>query len=425
MDLLLSFLAVVISLAIWPGSDPFELPKLIAASILLCMAVLCRLGYGLKKPLSPQRLGIEGFEVVADASVDSETKHHLAFSFLAVLIASLVSVIANGFSKSTWLGSEAGADGLLSISLGMLTTLLVAGNNKKSILLTWLTGCTIAALYGIIQRLGLDPVLWQGDNLTALTYRVFGTLGNPSFLAMLLSMAIPIGLILTSELQARKRALAVAATLIIAFTLPLTMSRVGIISGMVGIAGVWIWSKTRQHPIMIATSLSLLIGMMASGIRAPESATGRFADLSDPTRGSVAVRVELYKAGIEAAMAKPLFGWGPGNTTKALRQSENATLTDAQKNNPSVHNLFLDALVQRGILGLFATIWFWIAAAQVICASREPLVRVGIGFGGVAFLLNSMVGFTTVGPWLSICLLLGLATASIDAEPVAVRREPR
>lgn len=402
MDLLFSFLAVVISLAIWPGSDPFELPKLIAASTLLVAIAIYRWNQS-KNHEKPQP------ELVADASTSKTANHSLVLPSIALLASFCLSILANGITKTSFQGSEASADGLISALIGLVAIFLVAGTSKKTILLTWLVGCTIAALYGIIQRLGLDPVPWQGDNLTALTYRVFGTLGNPSFLAMLLSMAIPIGLILTSELLARKRTLAVAATLIIAFTLPLTMSRIGIVAGMVGISGVWIWSKGSQRPIMIATCLSLLIGFLASGIGAPESATGRFADLGDPTRGSVAVRVELYKAGIEAAMAKPLFGWGPGSTTKALSQSERSTLTDAQKNNPSVHNFFLDALVQRGILGLFATIWFWIAAAQVICSSRESIVRVGIGLAAVAFLLNSLVGFTTVGPWLSMCLLLGLA----------------
>lgn len=412
MDLLVSSLALVISLAIWPGSDPFELPKLIAASILLIATATYRLS----------RLARRGAVVVANTSARQKAKLSRFLPSISLLLTYILSIVANGANRTSGLGSEASADGLVALLIGLSTIFLVAGTNKKSILFTWLIGCTIAALYGIIQRLGLDPIPWQGENLSALSYRVFGTLGNPSFLAMLLSMAIPIGLVLVSELQSRRRTLAIVATLIIAFTLPLTMSRIGIIAGTAGIVGVWIWSKNKHLPVMVATCLCLLIGFLTSGIGAPESATGRFTDLGSPTRGSVAVRVELYKAGIEAAMAKPLLGWGPGNTTKALRQSENSTLTDSQRNNPSVHNLLLDALVQRGILGLFATIWFWVAAAQVIYTSKEKLVRVGIGLALIAYTLNSLVGFSTVGPWLSICLLLGLAMANTDAGRVAVAR---
>ena len=236
MDLLVSFLAVVISLAIWPGSDPFELPKLLAASTLLVAMTFCYLNRSVKKNgLQP--------------SVETGASSHKAASTLitpslVLLLTFILSILVNGTTRRTFLGSEASADGIVALLIGLSTIFLVAyANKKRSILLAWLVGCAIAALYGITQRLGLDPIPWQGENLAALNYRVFGTLGNPSFLAMLLSMAIPIGLILTSELQARKRTLAIVATLITAVTLPLTMSRIGIIAGIVGISVVWLWSK--------------------------------------------------------------------------------------------------------------------------------------------------------------------------------------
>ncbi len=470
---LISLLALFISLAIWPGSDPFELPKLIAASILLVGAALCRLGRYYKrnfhpptpssktnhlekgaKPLSPRRsgrkrLGIEGFELVQDSDLDGKDPTSIEgyqprgdykkpaspgpflqdeplgergagpslwLPSIALLASFLISAIANGFSQTSWLGSEAGADGIWAVLVGLATIFVVAGANRTVVLSAWLAGCALAAIYGLAQRLGLDPIPWHGDNLSALSYRVFGTLGNPSFLAMLLSMAIPVGLMLAWERRGAGRFLAIAATLLVSFTLPLTMSRIGIVAGLVGLGAVWVWSRRLEPQRHSGTTLaplaclvSILAGFLVSGIGAPESATGRFADLAEPSKGSVGVRMELYRAGIEVAMVKPLLGWGPGNTAKALHHSEQAALTERQRYNPSFHNLFLDALAQRGIIGLFATLWFLMTIWQTVAANPNRPVRIGIGFALLAFLLNSLVGFSTVGPWLSACLLIGLA----------------
>lgn len=400
MNFLASILALVISLAIWPGSDPFEIPKLVVASTLLIGIALLKLST--KSQSSFRRTG------------DQRALGTLLLPGMALLASYLLSTMASGFSRTSWLGSEAGADGLWAALVGLATVFLVAGTHRRLVLSAWIAGCALAALYGIAQRLGLDPIPWHGENLSALNYRVFGPLGNPSFLAMLLSMGIPVGLLLAIELKGSGRRAVIFAVAVISFTLPLTMSRIGIFAGILGVAEVWLF-VSRSRPsrggtfIPLVCSLFLFLGFLASGIEAPQSAAGRFAELGDPSRGSVAVRVELYRAGIEASMAKPLLGWGPGNTVKALKQSTSASLTEEQRYNPSFHNFLLDALVQRGAFGLFATVWFIVAAAQLIRSSKEPLVRAGIGYAAIAFLVNSLVGFATVGPWFSMCLLLGLA----------------
>ncbi|MDD5629772.1 MAG: hypothetical protein PHU21_11950, partial [Elusimicrobia bacterium] len=54
------------------------------------------------------------------------------------------------------------------------------------ILASW----SIVVLYGLLQRLGLDPFIWKG----AFGARVFSTMGNPNFLAAFLLVCTPLAL---------------------------------------------------------------------------------------------------------------------------------------------------------------------------------------------------------------------------------------
>ncbi len=59
-------------------------------------------------------------------------------------------------------------------------------------------------------------------------------------------------------------------------------------------------------------------------------------------------RIEIWKKSIETAIKNPLFGVGPGNFPVAL----NEEIFNAKK-GASAHNLYLQFLVENGLLGLF------------------------------------------------------------------------
>ncbi|HSI72776.1 MAG TPA: O-antigen ligase family protein, partial [Fimbriimonas sp.] len=186
--------------------------------------------------------------------------------------------------------------------------------------------------------------------------------------------------------------------------LSLTMSRAGISMGLLGlILGGFLLPSKRVFAVIGVTAM--LGGLLASGWNAPTSASRRFEQVGG---GSSIVRLELYGAGVRAFAEKPLVGWGPGNVRQALVSDSAANLTESERLNPSYHNLFLDSAAQRGILGLFGTIWFLILVAKDLAKKRET----ALALSGLAFLGCVLVGFTTVGPWLSVCLLVGLASHS-------------
>jgi hypothetical protein len=356
--------------AVWPLPDPFELPKLICAVVGLLPCL---------QWLKPQ------------ASRYSAPLLALAVSFI---VPCLVSRSWQGF----WWGSEAVADGFVAFALGALLLLVSqsAPVNRDLVLRAWLLGATAAGAYAICQRFVGDPIPWdirEAGNLDALTYRPFGFLGNPSFLAMILAMALPLCLLL-------KGRLGLVALAICGFALTLTMSRAGIAMGaLVLILAAWKLENGKGWLLLGLSAMAL--GGLASSWNAPTSTAERFKRIET---GSTQVRLELYRAGFRAFREKPIQGWGPGHTATALLSAE-SNLRESERLNPSFHNVLLDAAVQRGLLGLFATLWFAVVAAQELIRSRQ----VALGLSALAYLGCLLVGFATVGPWLSLCLLLGLA----------------
>ena len=371
----LAFVAISCSVAIWPAADSFERPKLACAII----GIIAGLFFG--------RPAIRGPYTAPLCAMGA-----------SFVLPCLVSGSWNGF----WWGSEAVADGFVGFIVGALLLLTAQASqaNRPVVLGAWLVGAILAATYGIVQRFLGDPIPWdvrEAGILDALVYRPFSFLGNPSFLAIVLAMALPICLVVP-------RRLGVIGLLVCGFALSLTMSRAGISMGLLGlILGGFLLPSKRVFAVIGVTAM--LGGLLASGWNAPTSASRRFEQVGG---GSSIVRLELYGAGVRAFAEKPLVGWGPGNVRQALVSDSAANLTESERLNPSYHNLFLDSAAQRGILGLFGTIWFLILVAKDFAKKRET----ALALSGLAFLGCVLVGFTTVGPWLSVCLLVGLASHS-------------
>ncbi|MBZ0214259.1 MAG: O-antigen ligase family protein [Nitrospirae bacterium] len=325
----------------------------------------------------------------SERSVDRQ----VSAAFGALLVSFVVSILATGPSPTILWGSEARADGLICAVVGLLV-FAAASRSGSWLLPWWIGGLTVAAVYALVQKLGLDPVPWGIDHVPALTYRPFATLGSPSFLAIGLAMGLP-ALLLWSG-----RWWAVMLGMVFAVALLLTMSRAGIAAGVVGLSLAGLGTGQRPRAAFVgAVVLGLVLGAVWSGVGAPTSTARRF----EADGGSARVRVELAASGLRALASSPAVGIGPGATAEWLASDRRANLTDHQRRNPSFHNWLLDAGAQRGILGLFATLWLVLAAGAV---ARGPLAGTL-----AAFLIGVSFGFPTTATWLAACMLLGVVSS--------------
>ncbi len=362
-------MAFGLSVAVWPGADAFELPKL----ALVVGALAASVPHLLK----------------SDRSVDRQVMG----AFGALLVSYVVSIAATGPSLTMLWGSEARADGLICTSVGVLV-FVAASRSGPWLLPLWIGGLAVATVYALVQKFGFDPVPWSTDHVPALAFRPFSTYGSPSFLAIGLAMG------LATLLLWKDRRWVMLLGALFAVALALTMSRAGIAAAVAGllVAGF----RTGQRPraaFVGAVVLGLVLGAAWSGTGAPTSTARRFESDS----GSAKVRVELAASGLRAFASSPLVGVGPGATSMWLASDRRANLTDHQRRNPSFHNWFLDAAAQRGVLGLFATVWLIFASAL---AARGPLAG-----ALAAFLVGVSFGFPTTATWLAACLLLGVVSS--------------
>lgn len=102
----------------------------------------------------------------------------------------------------------------------------------------------------------------------------------------------------------------------------------------------------------------------ALGLAGAISLAGPHTSLSDrlQERGPVKFRMEIYEAGWQMFLLKPVAGWGSVAMTNEL----NRRISDFHQENFYFHNTYLEIVVQYGVAGLVLYVW-------VIC----DLFRVG------------------------------------------------
>ena len=108
---------------------------------------------------------------------------------LAYLIATLFSVTP----RISWLGSYQRLQGTYStFSYIVIFASMVANLRKRSqvdrLITTAVLSSLPVALYGVLQRYGIDPVPWGGDT----TRRIAANMGNSIFVAAYLIMVFPL-----------------------------------------------------------------------------------------------------------------------------------------------------------------------------------------------------------------------------------------
>ncbi len=393
-----SALGAIVPIAIYPGPDAFERPKLIAGTVGLLTLVALR------------------------AVTLRRNAPWLSAALWICFLGALFPALQSGTLAREWWGSEAGADGVFALGLGAFFATFKIANSATFLNNGLVAGTFFACLYAILQRVGLDPIPWSGSGLSALQYRPFGTLGNPSFLAFQICLMLPFVLEELIKGSPAKRRFVLVAGVVLLSALGLTMSRIGIITAcgvLVVHTIVAVRAKVESKAILGCAAI-LIASCVFSGWNAPISAVGRFEKLSQVAEGSLGVRQELWKAGLESAKSPSLLGKA-ALLIPVYLQTAPGNLTPQQRANPSFHNLILDAVHQRGLLGLFGLLLFILSAiAEVQKLPRGAARRL---FALVLFvaLAHTAVGFFTVGPWLTFCLLLGSVLDSSHGGDMTVK----
>jgi len=319
---------------------------------------------------------------------------------------------------------------LLGLALGgavLLGTLLAARRRAAA---WWLCGAVVAAFagsaaYGLFQQyLGSDQVLAfpkrPGVGVT-------GTFLNRSHMAAGAGMALALALSMTGCTLRTEGArlygiLLAAAAVLLAATIPLTNSRMGLASGAVGVVALGLLgARAARWPLwgralVVVAALGAAGGGVAWAVKEVPALRERFA-LQMQTKGAWDVRFPAWESTLRLAARYPVLGTGVGSYEVAIHETQDARNPDELV---YAHSEPLHLLAEGGVLGLFlgALLAAGVVAAAVRAADSEDssvrMLACGCGGALAVLLAGCVTEFHLHVP------ALGIAAAVVAAVPSAI-----
>lgn len=261
----------------------------------------------------------------------------------------------------------------------------------KNLIYLFLFSATIASLYGLYQYVygDLYSQAWLDKNMfESIKMRVYSTFENPNVFGEYLLLVVPINLaLLFEEKKILKKILVFGMLGVNALALILTFSR-----------GCWLGILFAVAILLIIIDRRfILLGILAlilAPFVLPETIITRFTSIGNMGDTSTSYRVAIWMGTI--AMLKDYWfsGIGLGITSfNKVYPIYAYAGTTAQHS----HNLYLQLVVENGIMGLviFTGIIYNFFKETIISLTKsKKMILAGIVTGMIGFLIQSMTDHT-------------------------------
>ena len=188
-------------------------------------------------------------------------------------------------------------------------------------------------------------------------FRPSGATPDPIGLGQVLALCIPMTVALSASLRRRIWALAaVAMAGVAALGLALSLSRMSLVGGWVGLVVTLalLPKRVRIRTILFVAAATALVVLMAFGI-APQALSKRISSIFDPTAAHVStssgdiLRLHIWAAALRTIEANPLTGVGFGHLTQWLPKYGVAVNSASE-----AHDVYLQLFAEGGVLGIVA-----------------------------------------------------------------------
>lgn len=269
--------------------------------------------------------------------------------------------------------------------------------------------------YGLAQAAGYDPIDWFHTTF------VFSTLGNANRLAGYLVMAAPFTIALIAGTSGRIARLAGVGLLSAQIlTLAATRSRAGLAALAVTLIVLAVFRRARQprRPLrwVVAGAITTLLVTFAVG----SSGDSIFA-----LAGGAEPRPAVWLSALNAILARPITGWGPGSFDLTLGAHASAVFREYLASTGSLwdrtHNIWLEWAVETGLPGLaLSALLLWsvvrtaVAALENAPGQRRWLPAAGaaalVGYFMQQLLNTSSIGLTVLAWWIA-AFTVGISAA--------------
>lgn len=314
----------------------------------------------------------------------------LTNNYLKILGVFLVwTVVSYTINRNTnpyfWFGNEEKFHGwylyLGLVFLGIMLSASTREEQKKYLKISLFSGF-IVCIYATFQKMGMDPLSTAYTSRLDST-RIFGTLGNPNYLAGYILMLLPLAF---AYLRSRRTIISAITVFLLIMVLFWTKSFFGIGIFLVYLSYTLLYKYvpvTKQtRSIILYAALILLIWATGYGLYHYGE---RLLEIQK-VKGFIA-RYFLWLTGINAIfwdMKNTLFGYGPDGflpVSEIFRRPELSIFEDPAFRIDRSHNVWIDIIIHFGIplggLILYTISCQW---KNLPLAHREVLVLFSIFF---------------------------------------------
>ena len=257
---------------------------------------------------------------------------------------------------------------------------------------------------------------------------VFGPYVNRDHYAGLMEMLCPMPILLSlgALLRGTKRILVGFAGVVMAGSILLSQSRAGAVSFLVEMALLMLLLGSQRRTRAAAIGAVCLIVIAFAAWFGSGEIWHRFSNLQDW------MRLAIFKDGLRMFWRRPILGWGLGTFTTVYPQFRSFYTTLFVN---AAHNDYIQALVETGIVGFAAILWFLITLyREGLCNltswSRSWSRTLGLAslIGCTGILVHSAVDFNLQIP-ANACVFYFLAAVTTSTacliEPAPSRRSSR
>jgi len=275
-------------------------------------------------------------------------------------LSTAVSTVWSSNPMLSLAGSSWRRDGLMAESALLLFALMAVSwfaedrNRIRVVLRTAVITGAAASLYGIAQYFGWDPLpssndYQAGEGIFTIV-RPPSTFGHADYFASWLVIIAFFALALLPgegglwQISARITLALAALAIVLSGT---RSALLGLLTGAIVFVGIARPRPTRAMALTLAASLACLAAFYISPAGAKLRARVHWS--LDDVRGGA--RLLLWRDSLLMAMHRPWLGYGPETFTAQFPPFESVELSRAYPDfyHESPHNMFLDALVSRGI----------------------------------------------------------------------------
>lgn len=395
-------LAMVIAISPWQTMDSINLPKFLilvtAASALFALSIFDR-KHSLLRSVPKSALII----------------------FVGLLTSFALTLVTSGapFVQQLY-GVNGRNTGFISY-VSLLVIWLVAIAYSKDLLIdkvirNTILGGQITVAYCLLQYFGADPISWNNPYSP-----ILGFLGNPNFASAFLgvSSVAAVTVVIDNQAKSIQRVICTSQIILSLALIVLSNSQQGLLviaSGVTVLAAMRIYSMKNRLlllsfvTIIVAGTMSAILGMLKMG---PLS--------SILYQDSITFRGDYWRAAINMASEKPLFGVGLdsyGDWYRRGRDLEATVRRGPEIVTNAAHNVYLDMLANGGI-ALFA---LYCASVILVVISIIKILKSGKSLNSshlaiiacwVAFQIQSVISINQLGlviwGWVFGGLIIGLA----------------